>query len=201
MTMYRKVHCSVDACPNLAFAESPFCREHSPSPEEAAKRLIDRLCAEESAINIDFNHIYLGGVDFSRMRFVGCRFRHATLSHVLFTGASFRLCFFDTSSIYCFDLSVVYMDFCSLGDTDIFDCSFENSELIHVNFDGSLIRESTFSSSNLYDSRFILAEIEHSRFDDCDFKRVFFIPARSVSVSTKGSNITEAIKDLENLYI
>jgi uncharacterized protein YjbI with pentapeptide repeats len=201
MAMYRKVPCSVDACPNLAFAASPFCREHSPSPEEAVKQLVDRLGAEGGAINIDLSDTYLGGVDFSRMRFVGCRFRHATLSHVLFTGASFRLCFFDTASIDCCDFSGVDMDFCSLGDTNIFDCSFENSELIHVNFDGSRIRESTFSSSNLYDSRFILAQIEHSRFDDCDFKRVFFIPDRTESISTNGSNIAEAIKDLEHLYI
>jgi hypothetical protein len=201
MTMYRKVHCSVDACPNLAFAESPFCREHSPSPEEAAKRLIDRLCAEESAINIDFNHIYLGGVDFSRMRFVGCRFRHATLSHVLFTELPSDSVFSTPPPSTAATFRGWIWTSALWGDTDIFDCSFENSELIHVNFDGSRIRESTFSSSNLYDSRFILAEIEHSRFDDCDFKRVFFIPARSVSVSTKGSNITEAIKDLEHLYI
>jgi uncharacterized protein YjbI with pentapeptide repeats len=151
-------------------------------------------------LNIDFNHIYLGGVDFSRMRFVGCRFGTrpfpTSFSPELPSDSVFR-----HASIDCCDFSGVDMDFCSLGDTDIFDCSFENSELIHVNFDGSRIRESTFSSSNLYDSRFILAEIEHSRFDDCDFKRVFFIPARSVSVSTKGSNINEAIKDLEHLYI
>ncbi len=199
--MYRRMPCAVAGCKESAFSGSPLCRFHLPQPEEAVKAIVSAISEDHNAINIDFSDMSLSLADFSRTRFVGCRFRKASLSHTMFTGASFRLCFFDTAIIDSCDFSGVDMDFCSFGDVDIFDCSFENSELIHVSFNGSRIRESTFSSSNLYDSRFILSEIENSRFDDCDFKRVYFMPIKSESVSTTGSNITEAVKDMEHLYL
>jgi len=199
--MYRRMPCAVAGCEESAFAGSSLCRLHHPEPQDAVKALVAAITAEHSAINVDFSDITLTLADFSRTRFIGCRFRKAALSHTMFTGASFRLCFFDTASLDSCDFSGVDMDFCSFGDVDLFDCSFENSELIHVSFNGSRIRESTFSSSNLYDSRFILSEIENSRFDDCDFKRVYFMPRKSESVSTIGSNISEAVKDMEHLYL
>ena len=169
--MYPTESCSVEGCPNSAFPGQSLCLEHLAEPLVALRDLVSSIRETGTAINLNLTKITLPAGDFSRVHFVGCCFRLATLSHLMFTGASFRLCFFDSVRINSCDFSGADMDFCSFGDADIFDTSFENSELIHVNFTGARIRESTFSSSNLYDSRFVQSNLDHCQFDDCDFKR------------------------------
>ncbi|MCE1206755.1 MAG: pentapeptide repeat-containing protein [Spirochaetia bacterium] len=200
--MFRKNQCAYPGCSQPAVSGSGFCSVHDEDREQSVKTLIHHIQQEKHAINVDFSNMRLLGTDFSRIRFIGCRFSHAILSHVMFTGGSFRLCFFDHAMIDSCDFSGVDMDFCSCGNADIIDSTFENSELIHVNFTGSRIRESTFSSSNLYDSRFILSLISHTTFDNCDFKRVYFIPEEgSEAYSVNNSNFMEAIRDVEHLYL
>jgi len=184
-----------------AFSLENLCYYHLQDYPERMKKAMQELQSKNILLNRVFDNAFLMGLDFSRYRFVGCSFRNARIQHSLFTGASFHLCFFDSSSFFSCDLSGADVDFCSFGKCSFMDCSFENSELIQSCFNGSVIVDCTFAGSNLYNSRFIMCDMNTVNIDNCDFKRAFYIPSKEQNVSFSRSNIAEAVRDLEHLYL
>lgn len=199
--MHSFVRCSAPGCRSVVFYGSKTCLSHHEDRAAALSSAISVLSAEAGAKDINAAGIPLEGIDLSHRRFVGCSFIGSNMKHVLFTGSTLLLCFFDASLIESCDFSGVNAQFCSFGGSDILDSSFETAELMHCNFDGTHISDCTFSGSNLYDSRFIKGCIEQSSFENCNLKRVYFIPNKQSEVSFKGSNTMEAIRDLEHLYL
>jgi uncharacterized protein YjbI with pentapeptide repeats len=199
--MYSFDRCEEPGCENLAFAGFGRCLRHHPDKAIAFAKAASRLTEAKTLKDLNLAGLAADGLDLSKRRFFGCSFMGAALKSILFTNATFVLCFFDGASLDSCDFSTSNAQFCSFGASKIVNSSFENSELLHCNFDGARIHESTFNASNLYDSRFIRCEIENADFIDCDLKRVYMIPAKQSQVSFKGSNTMEAIRDLEHLYL
>ena len=199
--MFRVSACSIEDCSLPAFSLENLCYYHLQDYPERMKKAMQELQSKNILLNRVFDNAFLIGLDFSRYRFVGCSFRNARIQHSLFTGASFHLCFFDSSSFFSCDLSGADVDFCSFGKCSFMDCSFENSELIQSCFNGSVIVDCTFAGSNLYNSRFIMCDMNTVNIDNCDFKRAFYIPSKEQNVSFSRSNIAEAVRDLEHLYL
>jgi len=193
--------CAEPGCQRLAFAGQDRCLRHLPDAERAIARAAELLAAGAVVKDLNIDGAALDGIDLSKRHFYGCSFIGVSLRSVLFTNATFVLCFFDRAALESCDFSTADAQYCSFGGSDIQNSSFENSELIHCSFDGSRMRESTFNGSNLYDSRFIDCELENVDFVDCDLKRVYLIPDKERNVSYKGSNTMEAIRDLEHLYL
>ncbi|HNV35494.1 MAG TPA: pentapeptide repeat-containing protein [Rectinema sp.] len=199
--MFKVSACSIEDCSLPAFSLENLCYYHLQDYPERMKKAMQELQSKNILLNRVFDNAFLMGLDFSRYRFVGCSFRNARIQHSLFTGASFHLCFFDSSSFFSCDLSGADVDFCSFGKCSFMDCSFENSELIQSCFNGSVIVDCTFAGSNLYNSRFIMCDMNTVNIDNCDFKRAFYIPSKEQNVSFSRSNIAEAVRDLEHLYL
>jgi len=199
--MYKVSSCAIEGCSMPAFSIENLCYHHLQDYPERMKKAMQELQSNNTILNRVFDYAFLMGLDFSRYRFVGCSFRNARIQHSLFTGASFHLCFFDSSSFFSCDLSGADVDFCSFGNCSFMDCSFENSELIQSSFNGSAIVDCTFAGSNLYNSRFIMCDMNTVNIDNCDFKRAFYIPSKEQKVSFSRSNIAEAVRDLEHLYL
>jgi len=199
--MFKVSACSIEDCSLPAFSLENLCYYHLQDYPERMKKAMQELQSKNILLNRVFDNAFLMGLDFSRYRFVGCSFRNARIRHSLFTGASFHLCFFDSSSFFSCDLSGADVDFCSFGKCSFMDCSFENSELIQSCFNGSVIVDCTFAGSNLYNSRFIMCDMNTVNIDNCDFKRAFYIPSKEQNVSFSRSNIAEAVRDLEHLYL
>ncbi len=199
--MFKVSACSIEDCSLPAFSLENLCYYHLQDYPERMKKAMQELQSKNILLNRVFDNAFLMGLDFSRYRFVGCSFRNARIQHSLFTGASFHLCFFDSSSFFSCDLSGADVDFCSFGKCSFMDCSFENSELIQSCFNGSVIVDCTFAGSNLYNSRFIMCDMNTVNIDNCDFKRAFYIPSKEQKVSFSRSNIAEAVRDLEHLYL
>ncbi|MDH7483002.1 MAG: pentapeptide repeat-containing protein [Spirochaetales bacterium] len=199
--MFTVRRCARHGCVAPAFMDHDVCFTHLEDRNAALASLKAALLPETLVMNLCFDGLELLASDFSRCRFVGCTFRGVHLNHVLFTGSSFRLCFFDGSVFSSCDFSGCDMDFCSFGNSNIIDCSFENGEYIHVNFNGCNISEVTFTGSNLYDSRFLKTRLAYVHFDNCDLKKAYFIPDHEEATTYAGSNSAEAVRDMEHLYL
>lgn len=199
--MFRITPCEVEGCSAPAFSSETRCYAHLAEQPERLSRALKELQSSTTVLNRVFDGGTFQGIDFSRIRFVGCSFRGGQFRNSMFTGASFHLCFLDSSQFISCDLSGADIDFCSFGQTRFLDCSFENSELIQTSFNGAIFTDCTFSGSNLYNSRFMLCELNTVNFDNCDFKRAFYIPSKETGVTFTSSNIAEAVRDLEHLYL
>lgn len=199
--MFPFARCSHERCREPAISGRDTCWRHLVEDRPGAVESCQAALVSSGIVkDLNLAGIPLSGLDLSRKHFYGCRFSRCYMSSVLWTGALFRMCFFDDAEIDSCDFSKTDIQFCCFAGAKLTNVSFENSEIVHDSFNGVEARECTFNNSNLYNTRFIKARLFNTDFVDCNIKRAYFVAAFQESCSFKYSNTQEAITEPSRIY-